>query len=511
MLLMAMLSPFAVHDACAAPLPALPPETAEFFGLRPDASTRPAVERVLGTPVRAVAEYTFEYRAASGAADIARQHVEYFPETQQIARLDAYLATPLPAAALRAQFGQPVHARQRSDGHREELFFPRLFGLILSADRPDMVVAISYLSPRALADIYVEQANSHQAQQRYADMGPPAANAIQADPDYARGYLVQGLHFYFQKNLDEAMVRFAAATRTRHTPEKKAHAHVWMAIIHQERKQVEQARAALQKALALAPDFGVAHFEWGKFLLTQGQGGPAEAAFTQAIQFNQGAGMRLDIARVYDERKQWDKATQYYKELADWADSPAADRYGAAGKSTIYYRYARSLSQRSRSTIPHVAGETAARVIAVYEKALRLAPQDASILNNLGYEYAQAKRLDKAEQVYRQGLAADPKHVLLNGNLSDVLLELRRFDEARRVAENTLALQLENAWIANWMTMNVARAYAAMRDKDNALAWLRKAAAGGYKASMQDQYLEGGYFREMLSDAELRALLPGAR
>lgn len=495
----------------AAPLPPNPPEVAEFFGIRAGTGTKAGVDSVLGAPARQISRYVYEYRPITGTADIAYENVEYFPDTQQVARLDAYLKTPLPAAALRAQFGQAVHTRQRDDGKREELFFPRLNGLIFAPDKPDEAIAISYLSPRALADIFVELANSYQAKNRFADMAEPAANAVQADPDYARGYLVQGLYFYFQKNLDEALVRFSAATRTRYTAVKRSHAHVWMGIIYSEKNQLDKARTELQRALATAPDFSIAHFEWGKFLLSQNQSAPAEAAFTKAIQFNQGAGTRLDIARAYEDRKQWEKAVQYYQELNDWADSPAADRYGAVSKSIIYYRYARALSQLPHSDNPLVADEASAKVIAIYEKALRLAPQDVSILNNLGHEYSLSKRLDKAEQMYREGVAVDPKHLLLNGNLSDALLALRRYDEARRQAEYTLGLQINEAWIRKWMTMNVARAYAAMRDRENALIWLHKAAAVGYKATMEGKHLEGGYFQGIMKDEELRALLPGNR
>ncbi len=497
-----------MQSLCAAPLPAVPAEIQVFFGVRAGATVKAAVDGMLGAPVRATGTDAYEYRAVAGAADIASEVIEYFPETQQVARLAAYLKTPLSAAALRAQFGAPVLTRQRGDGKQEELFFPRLNGLIYAPGKPDEVIAISYLSPRALADAFVVLFNQHQSAKRYQAALEAADNAVQADPDYARAYLSQGIYYFYQDNADEALVRFVAASRARYNLLKKAHAHVWIGIAHSKKKQPELAREQFHKAIAMAPSFFTAHFEYGNFLVAQNQPDQAEAAFQKALLISpDNSSARFEIAAIHYKRKEWTKALPHLKQLSDWADSPAAANASPSFKATIYGEYAHVFNEVETAHNPLAGSDLAEKIIALYEKGLRLDPGNAFICNNIGYEYERTKRLEKAEQYYRQGLATNPKHVVLNHNLADVLFGMRRYDEARRQAEIALGVNANDMW----MMMNAARSSAALGSKEDALAWLRKAGAAGYQARMDGNALEGGYFRGIASDEELRRMLPGTR
>lgn len=492
----------------AAALPSGPAEVPPFFGVRAGTTLKSTVDGMFGTPTGGAVANTYEYRAVAGAADIAHQVIEYFPDTQQVARLDAYLKSPLSAAAIRGQFGVSVLTRQRGDGKQEELFYPRLNGVIYAQGKPDEVIAISYISPRALADIYVDEFNQHRVAKRYPEALQAADNAVKVDPDYARGYLSQGLYYYFQNNDDEALVRFTAASRASYNTRKKSHAHVWMGIVYAKKKQLELAREQFRKAIAVAPDFSTAYFEYGKFLVDQNQPEQAEAAYRKAVQINpDDMQSRYEIGMIHYRGKAWEKAQPHFKQLSDWADSPNSANAAPRFKSDIYGNFARVTQELELARNPLAGSELADKLIALYEKGLRADPGSPFICNNIGYEYERTGRLDKAEQYYRQGLATDPKHEILNRNLADILMAMRRYEEARRQAEVALGIKANDPW----MMMNAARSSAALGRRDDALAWLRKAGAAGYQAKMDGNALEGGYFAGIVSDDELRRMLPGRR
>lgn len=494
--------------ANATPLPAVDAQVAPVFGLRAGTSIASQVEAVLGTPLAKRDTYRYEYRAAKGADDLASVICEYFPEGQ-LARLDAYLKTPLPAAMLRARFGQVVLRRQRSDGKAEEFYYPNLNALVYSPDQPDQVIAIGYLSTRALADVFVDLSNDAIADKRDGDAREAVDNAVATDPDYARGYLAQGILFYNRKDFNEAIVRFTAATHARYTAHKQGQAHAWLGVVYGKvRNQQEQARQEFQNALRMAGDYDMIHLLYGGYLRWQKQDSQAEAEYKEALRLNpNGAEAHGALASIYVNRNAWAQAQPHLKFLADWADTPAA-AHQPTQRVWAYSRYAYSVGQsqgeRSRFANDHNLAQIS---IANYQKALRLAGGDAFSSLNLGLEYDYDEEPYLAAQAYRQGIAANPKHLEMNQNLADMLVELRSYDEARRQAEVALALKPDDVY----QMMNLARAYGGLHKRPDAETWIRKAVAGGYRTNMDAFSLEDGYFDGTISDDDLRALLEGRR
>lgn len=497
--------------ATAARADVLPPVAAEvvpFFSLRAGTSDRTAAEAWLGPPIRPCSADRCDYPAPPQADDLDHLGIEYDPEDQRVRRLDAWLKAPLQAAGLAGRFGATVLQRERRDGRREELFFPRLNGLILDHDRPDLVVAISYLAPRELADAFADQANRLVRDKQYAASGEPADNAVRVDPDYARGYLVQGMHYYYLKDYDEAVVRFTAAARAPYTARKRAHARVWLALVYwKQRDRPELAEEEFRQAFALAPGFATAYLEHGRFLKAREQFEPAIEAFTRASQLDAASvEARMELARLLFERKDWNRALPVLEKLVAWADAGRDDIHGALSRAGIYSCYGYTLAAIRGEPNP-LGGDdgTGARIIAAYEKAIQLKPDTVWVHEQLGIEYERAGEQAKAEAAYRRALGLDPGHLGVNRRLADLLLELHRYDEARRQAEFVLKLKPDDAW----QMMNVARAHARLGRRADTLAWLRRAGAAGYRAQDIGLSLEDGYFTDIVSDDELRRLLPG--
>lgn len=76
------------------------------------------------------------------------------------------------------------------------------------------------------------------------------------------------------------------------------------------------------------------------------------------------------------------------------------------------------------------ASAPVADIIAVYEEALHLDPDCTGALVNLGTIYFNARRLDRAEELYRRAIEADPQYALAHFNLANLCDERGRRDQA---------------------------------------------------------------------------------
>lgn len=508
--------------ACAVILPirvtyaeALPHFIAQvepFLTLLAGRSSVADVEKILGQAANQIKTDLLEYRPPSGAAGIDKIQVEYFSDTHLVARIDLWLSAPMPVAELKARFGNSVLQQTRKDGKREEFFFPRLLGLITSQDQADLAIGISHLAPTTLANVFCDQSAQLIREKRYAEAKEPADNAVLVDPDYARGFLAQGIHYYYMNNFDEAMVRFVAASRAKYTARRRAHAHTWLADVYwMKKQQPELARAEFGKAMALAADFDAVYLDYGRFLKAQKDNDGALKAFAKASELGQSPNeARMELAVLYVNQKAADKALPYLVQLAAWADGGGKSTSALLGADTIYgfYAYALAAVRGKRNPLLGADDSETNKIIATYEKALRLNTKALWVYVELGREYQDSSEMAKAEATYRQGLALDAKHIALNQQLAETLLALGRYDAALRQAE--VALSLAPASGNSMMTM--ARAYALLRKGTEAIAWLRKAGAAGYQAQYRGNLiLEDGVFEDYINEDELQRLLPGRR
>lgn len=507
--------------AAAEALPRLAARVEPFLGLRAGTSGVADVERVFGSPLRQIKPDVMEYAVPAGAAatmDVQKIQVEYFSDSRLLARLDAWLGAPILLADLQTRFGRPVLTQNRKDGLREALFFPQLLGVITSLDQPDVVLAISYLAPATLANAYCDLSQQAIREKRYADAKEPADSAAVVDPDYARAFLAQGIPFFYLKEFDEAMVRFVAATRAKYPARKIAHAHAWLGVVYwMHKSQPEQARAEFVKALAIAPDFDLLFLEYGRFLKAQKEDAAAESAFAKAGELGQTPGptnttneARMELVMLLVRRKASDQALPYLTQLVAWADGGGKSSASILSADFIYayYGFALAAVRGSRNLMLGGDDPETKKVIAAYEKAVQLGSKAAWVYAALGTEYEDSSEWRKAEAMYRQGLKLDERHLGLNQKLADVLVESNQYEAALRQTELALSLAPNDA--DRMMTM--ARAYALLKRGSEAMTWLRKAGAAGYRAQYRRSILlEEGVFEDYVSEDELQRLLPGRR
>ena len=471
--------------------------SAEIAGIRPGMSTRAEIDVKWGEPLKKSSEQTFEYAPPPGLPGAQRMVVTYFDDTLQAARIDVYLTIPAPADTARADatLGSRTMVRQSPRGDQEELYVNSLRGLILSSAAPDAkVTALSYLSPRWFSDLYADRFHEYMRDKRYADARVEADKAVAVDPDYARGYLLQGEYYQSQKNDDEAIVRFIAAAGAKDSPVYLASAHIFLITEYGVKNFADKAQAELEKALrgAQNPDQKVrAHIAYGNVLRDQKRDADALKEWNTALDINPNSvGARTALGDYYWAKHDYRAALPHYQALARELDnSRNPDEALQRNRVDLYFRVAFCNGQ---------IGETD-QALALYQKVIAIDPKHAAALNNLGNIYRGRGRLDDAFTTYQTGLASTPDDPFLLNNYAEALVLAGKFEEARRQAEHELS---RNSKDGNAM-LNMARAWAAQGEKKEALEWLEKVAAAGYR---NRNLASEKSFEKLLGDDEFKKL-----
>ncbi|MBF0296463.1 MAG: tetratricopeptide repeat protein [Magnetococcales bacterium] len=93
----------------------------------------------------------------------------------------------------------------------------------------------------------------------------------------------------------------------------------------------------------------------------------------------------------------------------------------------------------------HMTLGDAARAEACWQEALRLQPDSARTLNNLGHFYQAGQRLSEAEAAYREAIRVQPDHALAHKNLGILLIWLERLAEAEACCRQSLRIDPRDA------------------------------------------------------------------
>jgi Tfp pilus assembly protein PilF len=108
---------------------------------------------------------------------------------------------------------------------------------------------------------------------------------------------------------------------------------------------------------------------------------------------------------------------------------------GYASEAIILYERARQLNPRQREVSRYLAvlydqqgNDTRAQ--AEYNKALKIAPKDADLLNDFGYFHFKRRSWRQAETQFRAAIAQSPDHERAWINLGLTLGELERYQES---------------------------------------------------------------------------------
>lgn len=185
------------------------------------------------------------------------------------------------------------------------------------------------------------------------------------------------------------------------------------------RTELQKATEYWGKAYAKNPRDAQSALNYARNLKAMGEKRQALAVLQQASVFNgQHRGINSEYGRLALEFEQVSLAAK----LLEQADDPTnPDWRVISARGTV-------LAKQSRYR----------DAIALYERALTLAPDQASILNNLALAHAMEGHPEKAEPLLRQASAAGGNEARVAQNLALVLGLQGKYDEAKLAAARDL-------------------------------------------------------------------------
>ncbi|CAB3780234.1 Beta-barrel assembly-enhancing protease [Paraburkholderia caffeinitolerans] len=162
-----------------------------------------------------------------------------------------------------------------------------------------------------------------------------------------------------------------------------------LANLHVSQGDFPRALAAFERALALTPDYAGAHYNYGSALFASGDAARAQAPLRRAVALDPGAvNAWNNLANVLIALKRMDEAQAVLEHA----------RTLTPESSNVLTNLGCLLRTRGRQ----------AEAQAALERALELAPDDASAWNNLGNVFVDLSRIDDAHTCFTRALELKP-------------------------------------------------------------------------------------------------------
>ncbi len=278
--------------------------------------------------------------------------------------------------------------------------------------------------------------------------------------------------------LEEAGAGFENIT---HTAPTFVGAHFNLGLVREEQGRFEDAVASLKKALVLNPRLrganlflGIAHYRLNQY-------GPAVAALRLEIKLNPAdpkAWMWLGVVELAQEQPE--EAAVALDKAAKLAPNDVDILYhrGHAHLLVSKLSYERMFhadldSWRVRQVLAQADAEADRDMDAVseYQAAIKAAPQQPGLHEELGTEYWKMNKIEEAEAEYKRELVIDPHSMLATYKLGSLLVESAKPEEGKPLIEAALR-QDPNLKEAYYY---LGRAHMQLGNESEALEALKKA------------------------------------
>ncbi|MEM7758724.1 MAG: tetratricopeptide repeat protein [Cyanobacteria bacterium P01_A01_bin.40] len=246
----------------------------------------------------------------------------------------------------------------------------------------------------AIAQIYLQQAQSYEAQEEWQKAIAACQSALNFDPQLAAAYKTWGDNLQKSGNPIEAMGYYG-------------------------------------QALAIKPDFTEVCLNLGSLSVKQQEWQPAINYYQQAISIDEHCvAAYRNLARVYKQLNQTQLMLQCWFQALQLAPQQV--------ESAEHIKLAEVMQSTGNPV----------QAIACYQQALNLQPHAADIYLKLGALLVRQNLSDAAIRLYHQGLRYFPRHSTLNFRLAQ-LLELDNVPRAIVHYRQAIATQGQN-WQAYW-------------------------------------------------------------
>jgi tetratricopeptide (TPR) repeat protein len=309
--------------------------------------------------------------------------------------------------------------------------------------------------------------------------------------------------------LEEAGAAFENIT---HTAPTFVGAHFNLGLVREEQGRFEDAIASLKKALALNPSLRGANLFLGIAQYRLNQYEPAIAALRIETKLNSAdpkAWMWMGVADLAAERPE--EAAVALDRAAKLAPNDVDILYhrGHAHLLVSKLSYERMLhadpdSWRVRQVLAQADAEADrdADAVAEFQAAIKAAPQQPGLHEELGTEYWKMNKIQEAEAEYRRELEIDPHSMLATYKLGSLLVESAKPAEGKPLIEAALR-QDSNLKEAYYY---LGRAQMQLGHEDEALEALKKAVTINSNSEILEQawYQLGIVYRHLrrMEDAQ---------
>jgi len=258
-----------------------------------------------------------------------------------------------------------------------------VFGSLASAQSPEVAAAF-------------KQATQAMREGKLDEAGNGFAAVTKLAPNFAEAYFDLGLVRQEQGRYDDAIPIFQKALAL----QPKLHgANLFLGMTEFRVNDLEKAAAAVQKETALYPKDANAWMWLGVVRLAQDRAEEAADALDRA-----------------DKLKPGDQDILYHRGRAHLLVSK--DSYAEMFKIDPHsWRVHRVLAQANAEADRHVDA------IAEYEAAIKLAPTQPGLHEELGSEYRNANKIPEAEAAFQRELEIDPENILARYKLGAIAVE----------------------------------------------------------------------------------------
>src|SRR5580658_1691557 len=257
-----------------------------------------------------------------------------------------------------------------------------------------------------------------------------ASTSVSAESDALSTQFAQATQAMQQGNLDAAAAGFAAVIKQ--SPDF-AEAHFNLGLVDEERGKYDEAIASFQKALALKPNLRGANLFLGitEFRLNRlDEAHTAVAKETASNPKDASAWMWLGVVCLAQDKPEaaaeaLDKAYKLKPDDEDILYHRGRAHLLVSKNSYAHmfkvnpgsWRVHRVLAQANAEADRHV------EAIAEYEAAIKLAPTQPGLHEELGSEYRNVNKIPEAEQAFQRELEIDPHNVLARYKLGAIAVE----------------------------------------------------------------------------------------
>ena len=232
---------------------------------------------------------------------------------------------------------------------------------------------------------------------------------------------------------------------------------------------MDEAIAAMQRAIELNATYAPAHWRLGLWLLDRDDTGAAERAFVRAREIEpHGVPAALGLARVYLQRMENQPAADLlertlannpgdryamqllgtaYRRLGRVAEAEFALAVGESGEpvwpdpwTDEMMQFRRGFAVRLKDATQYFVAGRMAEAMALLQQLRQEKPDDLALLDHLGEVYVAAGRLDEGVAMLEQVVARDPERFEAHVNLASGYLKQNNLARARAAADRAIAI-----------------------------------------------------------------------